>query len=44
MQTAHAAGFFAIGVMWGFRTREELEENNANAIVETPAEIVNLLV
>lgn len=44
MQTAHAAGFFAIGVTWGFRTREELEENNANAIVETPAEIVNLLV
>lgn len=44
MQTAHAAGFFAIGVTWGFRTREELEENNANAIIDAPAETLNLLI
>ena len=43
MQTAHAAGFFAIGVTWGFRTREELEENKANAIIDAPSEILNLL-
>lgn len=43
MQTAHAAGFFAIGVTWGFRTRAELEENHANAIVNVPMEICTLL-
>ena len=43
MQTAHAAGFFAIGVTWGFRTRAELEKNNANAIIDAPSEILNLL-
>lgn len=43
MQTAHAGGFFAVGVLWGFRTREELEENNADAIVDKPLEILELI-
>ncbi len=41
MQTGKASGFFTIGVLWGFRTKEELEENNADALVEHPSEIIN---
>lgn len=43
MMTAHAAGIFGVGVLWGFRTREELEQNHADAIVNTPAEILQIL-
>ncbi len=39
MKTARAAGMFATGVTWGFRTREELEENGANAIIDHPMEL-----
>lgn len=34
MQTAHNAGAHSMGVLWGFRTREELEENGAEIIVD----------
>ncbi|MBQ3260797.1 MAG: HAD family hydrolase [Alistipes sp.] len=43
MQTAHAAGVRAVGVTWGFRSREELAENQANVIADTPQEILGLL-
>ncbi len=43
MQTGKAAGMFTIGVLWGFRTREELEEHHADRIVESPADIVALM-
>ncbi len=43
MKTANAAGMFAVGVTWGFRTRKELEENDAKAIIETPLELIELL-
>ena len=43
MQTASRAGVTAVGVMWGFRTREELQANGASFIVEHPAEILKLL-
>ncbi len=42
MQTAHNAGVTAIGVTWGLRTREELEENSADFIVDSPMEIAGL--
>ena len=34
MLTARGAGFFAIGVTYGFRDRAELEENGAGVIVD----------
>ena len=34
MQTAEAAGFYAIGVTYGFRERAELEEHGADVIVD----------
>ena len=43
MQTASAAGMFAVGVAWGFRPREELWQNGARVILETPGELVSLL-
>lgn len=43
MQTGKAAGMFTAGVLWGFRTRDELEENHADLIVGHPSEIEALL-
>ncbi|MCR5746656.1 MAG: HAD family hydrolase [Lachnospiraceae bacterium] len=41
MLTGKAAGMFTIGVLWGFRDREELEKAGADAVISTPAEILN---
>ncbi|MCR5527087.1 MAG: HAD family hydrolase [Lachnospiraceae bacterium] len=43
MQTGKAAGMFTIGVLWGFRTRQELEANHADAIIENPLEAVSFV-
>ncbi len=43
MQTAKNANMTSIGVLWGFRDRDELEKNGADYIVETPVDLVKLL-
>ena len=43
MQTARAAGIRAVGVTWGFRSREELTECGADVIVDTPEQILDLV-
>ncbi len=43
MKTATAAGMFPVGVLWGFRPAEELKEAGAQALIERPSEILNLL-
>ena len=43
MQTGKAAGMKTVGVTWGFRTREELEENHADILIDTPQEIAALV-
>ncbi|MBR7183726.1 MAG: HAD-IA family hydrolase [Alistipes sp.] len=43
MQTAHAAGTHSIGVSWGFRAYEELAENGAEVIVDTPEQLLSSL-
>jgi len=43
MLTARAAGFYAIGVAWGFRGRDELVAAGADVVVETPREILRVL-
>jgi phosphoglycolate phosphatase len=40
MQTARNAGMFAVGVLWGFRPRAELEESGAQALVSRPLELL----
>ena len=42
MQTGNRAGMFTVGVLWGFRTREELLANNAHALANVPADLVSL--
>ena len=39
MRTGKNANLYTIGVLWGFRDREELEKNGADAIVATPEEL-----
>lgn len=43
MQTGKNAGMFTVGVLWGFRDRAELEKNHADAIVESPAELLEYI-
>ena len=39
MLTGKNANLYTIGVLWGFRDREELEKSGADIIVATPAEL-----
>jgi phosphoglycolate phosphatase len=43
METALKAGFLPVGVLWGFRSREELEEAGAEKILDHPSEIPGLI-
>lgn len=40
MKTAVAAGFFAMGVAWGFRTREELYQSGARLVYDHPSDLL----
>ena len=40
MRTAPAAGMIAVGVSWGFRTRDELVEAGASAVLDHPLELL----
>lgn len=43
MLTASAAGMFPVGVLWGFRSAEELLSSGAKVIVSRPADVLSLL-
>ena len=43
MQTAKNGGVRSIGCTWGFRSREELEQNGADIIVDNPLEILSVI-
>ena len=43
MKTGRAAGIFTVGVLWGFRDREELVENGADAVISKPLELLRHL-
>lgn len=43
MQTAVAAGMFPIGVLWGFRPLSELQANGAQALIDAPTQLLDLL-
>jgi phosphoglycolate phosphatase len=42
MQTARSAGMVAVGVLWGFRTAEELRRHGAKHLVPQPSDILDL--
>ena len=43
MQTGKSAGVFTVGALWGFRDRQELDENHADAIIEKPLELLQYI-
>jgi len=43
MKTAKAAGMYPIGVLWGFRTADELIANGARALISNPIELLKIL-
>eukprot|EP00752_Nemacystus_decipiens_P016714 g14952.t1 len=43
MLTGKAAGMFTVGVSWGFRSVKELQNNGADAIVDSAGELTQLI-
>ncbi|MDR1671936.1 MAG: HAD family hydrolase [Bacteroidales bacterium] len=43
MKTALAAGFFPVGVAWGFRPEKELADNGARKIIRFPTELLSVV-
>jgi phosphoglycolate phosphatase len=43
METAVRADMFPVGVLWGFRPLEELQEHGARAVIEHPIDLLGLL-
>jgi phosphoglycolate phosphatase len=42
MRTAAAAGMYPVGVLWGFRTKMELEESGAKSVLRYPLDLLKL--
>ena len=40
METGTAAKMHTVGVLWGFRDREELESNGAEKVAEKPQDLL----
>jgi len=40
METANAAGMYAVGVLWGFREEQELREAGAKMLIERPEDFL----
>ncbi|MDF9409614.1 MAG: Phosphoglycolate phosphatase [Pelotomaculum sp. PtaB.Bin013] len=43
MQTANSAGMYAVGALWGYRTKEELVSNGAQYLLYRPLDLIKLL-
>jgi len=43
METAKNAGMTGVGVLWGFRSAEELKANGAKAIISEATDLINYL-
>jgi len=43
MQTAVAAGMYAVGALWGFRGADELRGAGARTLIQRPGELLELL-
>ena len=42
MQTANAAGMYAVGATWGFRPAAELQASGARTLAHKPEDVINL--
>lgn len=43
MKTGAGAGMVIVGVLWGFRDRDELERNGADYIIERPEQLFEII-
>lgn len=43
MKTGKAAGLYTVGVLWGFRKRDELVENGADVIIDHPSQLIEVI-
>jgi phosphoglycolate phosphatase len=43
MQTANNAGMLAVGALWGFKSKEELEQNGAKYLIKHPFELLQVI-
>ena len=43
MQTAVSAGMFPVGCIWGYRTADELLASGAKVLINTPAEVLDII-
>lgn len=43
METAHNTGMYAVGALWGFRTKEELISNGAEYLLKHPMDLLQIL-
>ena len=43
MKTGKSAGAYTVGVLWGFRSEQELRENHADVIISRPEEILEII-
>ena len=43
MKTGKGANAFTVGVLWGFRDRDELEKNHADVIIENPLQLLDYI-
>ena len=42
MVVAHAAGTYALGVSWGYQSKEELQAGKADRIIDVPADLLEV--
>jgi phosphoglycolate phosphatase len=43
METAHNAGMYPAGALWGFRTKEELAAHGAGSLIEHPSDLLGVI-
>jgi phosphoglycolate phosphatase len=43
MKTAVSAGMFPVGVLWGFRSLEELMKNGARIVIDEPMQLMDVI-
>ena len=43
MQTSNNAGMYPVGALWGFRSREDLLNNGAKYLIDSPLDLLNIL-
>lgn len=43
MQTGNAAHMYTVGVLWGFRSKAELEEHRAHHIAQNPKQLLDIV-